>query len=121
MINTVKLVHNPTAGDEEHNKEVLIEQVKAAGFECRYSSTKEEGWKTIEDNVDAIAVAGGDGTVRKVLKLLMKRNEKEKRLPVGVLALGTTNNIAKTFEVDMDTAKVTQSWKHAKTKKVDVG
>ena len=46
----VKLVHNPTAGDEEHNKEHLEAQIKNAGFGCRYSSTKEEGWKEIGDH-----------------------------------------------------------------------
>ncbi|HVF96811.1 MAG TPA: diacylglycerol kinase family protein [Flavisolibacter sp.] len=121
MINKVKLVHNPSAGDEAHTKEALVEQIEAAGFECRYSSTKQEGWKEIDDDVEMIAVAGGDGTVRKVLKLLMKREPGEKGLPVGVLALGTANNIAKTFGVSPDTAKAVQSWKAESIKKVDVG
>lgn len=121
MIQKVKLVHNPTAGDEEHNKETLVKQVEDAGFECRYSSTKDDGWKEMDDDIDIIAVAGGDGTVRKVLKLLLKKENAKRLLPIGVLGLGTANNIAKTFEVDTDTAKVARSWRNGKTKKADVG
>ncbi|RYZ25937.1 MAG: hypothetical protein EOO10_16920, partial [Chitinophagaceae bacterium] len=118
---TIKLVHNPTAGDEEHKEEKLIKQIEKQGFVCRYSSTKKEGWKEIEDDVDVIAVAGGDGTVRKVVKQLLKRNGQQKHLPIGVLALGTANNIAKTFDAYKDTEEVIKSWKEAKVKKVDIG
>ena len=76
---TVKLIHNPTAGDEEHNKEHLVAQIEKAGFECRYSSTKKSGWKEIEEDIDILAVAGGDGTVRKVVKniLLVENNTEQ--------------------------------------------
>lgn len=114
----IKLVHNPSAGDEEHNKEHLVSQIEKAGFECRYSSTKDESWKEIEENIDMIAVAGGDGTVRKVIKKILKQKTK---LPVGLLALGTANNIAKTFEVSSDTAKTIAMWKNASLKKTDIG
>ena len=121
MIKTIKLVHNPTAGDEGHGSEILVKQLEDAGFECRYSSTKEDGWKEFEEDVDMVAVAGGDGTVRKVLKKLLKRKDTDKQLPVGVLALGTANNIAKTFDLDSETEKVIHSWKNEKIKKVDIG
>lgn len=118
---TIKLVHNPTAGDEDHNEEKLIKQIEKEGFVCRYSSTKKDGWKDIEDDVDMIAVAGGDGTVRKVIKQLLKRNGQQKHIPVGLLALGTANNIAKTFEVSEKTEDVIRSWKAGRIKKVDIG
>jgi len=117
---TIKLIHNPTAGDEEHNKEVLVEQIEKAGFVCRYSSTKDDDWKEWEE-ADLIAIAGGDGTVRKVVKKVLKQKGNNKKLPIGLLALGTANNIAKTFEVDPDTEKVIESWKTAGFKKVDIG
>ena len=117
----VKLIHNPTAGDEEHTKEDLLKQIEKVGFECRYSSTKDESWKDIETDVDIIAIAGGDGTVRKVLKQLMKKKGKEVKPPIAVLPLGTANNIAKTFNLDRPTAEVIVSWKHPQIKKVDIG
>lgn len=117
----VKLVHNPTAGDEEHGKEELIKHIQDAGFECRYSSTKEDDWKEIDDDIELVVVAGGDGTVRKVVKKILKQKDAKKNLPIAVLGLGTANNIAKTFEVDEDTAKAISYWKEGNIKKVDVG
>jgi len=121
MNKIVKLIHNPTAGDEAHGKETLIKQIEEAGFECRYSSTKDDDWKEIEAGLDMIAVAGGDGTVRKVLRQLLKKKDKEPKPVIAVLALGTANNIAKTFNLDKSTEEVIASWKVPNIKKVDIG
>ncbi len=116
----VKLIHNPTAGDEEHSKEALVEQIEKAGFECRYASTKKDNWKEIEDDVELVVAAGGDGTVRKVIRQVLKQKG-DRTLPVAVLALGTANNIAKTFDINKDSKQVIQSWKNGQIKNVDVG
>jgi diacylglycerol kinase family enzyme len=116
---TVKLVHNPSAGDEEHSMEHLVQHITDAGFECRYSSTNEEEWKNLEDDVDFVAIAGGDGTVRKLVKRVLKKEKND--LPLAVLALGTANNIAKTFDIDTDTNKTVQAWKNATVKSIDIG
>ena len=118
---TIKLVHNPTAGDEAHSEEKLIKQIEREGFVCRYSSTKKDGWKEIEDDVDMIAVAGGDGTVRKVVKQVLQRNGQQKHIPITVLALGTANNISKTLNAGRDADEVIKLLKDAKIKKVDIG
>lgn len=115
----VKLVHNPTAGDETHSKEVLAAAIEAAGFECRYCSTKEEGWKEINDDINLVVVAGGDGTVRKTVKQMLK--QKRATIPIGLIALGTANNIAKAFGATNDTEKMVQSLKSGKVKKIDTG
>ncbi|HUC81318.1 MAG TPA: diacylglycerol kinase family protein [Flavisolibacter sp.] len=118
MIKTVRLIHNPTAGDEEHNKEHLLAQIKACGLECRYSSTKNDDWKDTLDDADMIAVAGGDGTVRKVVKQLVKKKIDK---PVGVLPLGTANNIAKTFQIDGNIRAAAENWRNGHIKKIDIG
>ncbi|HEV7332619.1 MAG TPA: diacylglycerol kinase family protein [Flavisolibacter sp.] len=117
----VKLVHNPKAGDEEHDKEELIELIESAGFECRYSSTKKEGWKNLEDDIDIIAIAGGDGTVRKVAKLVLGREVMDHSIQLGVLPLGTANNIGKTLYKDFSAKKLIACWQKEKIKKVDIG
>ncbi len=115
------MIHNPTAGDEAHSKEALMEEIRVAGFDCRYASTKVKGWKEIEEDTELIAIAGGDGTVRKVVRQVLKQKALAKNLLLGVLPLGTANNIGKTFNVSSDTGKTIQSWKEAKIKKVDIG
>ena len=68
-----------------------------------------------------IAIAGGDGTVRRVIKKMMKPTAGNKNLPIGVLALGTANNIAKTINLSTKPEEVIRSWKGAAMKKVDIG
>ena len=118
---TVNLIHNPTAGDENHSKEHLVKEIEAAGFRCRYRSTKGFFQWRIDKKADLIAVAGGDGTVRKAVKQLLKKEGLAQKVPVAVLAMGTANNIAKTLNVTEDTGKIVQSWKNGRRKKIDIG
>lgn len=117
----VKLLHNPTAGEEDHTKKELTPLLEAAGWECRYSSTKEKGWDKIEPDTEFVVVAGGDGTIRKAALTLLERRFSDKRLPIAVLPLGTANNIAKSLGVSGSNEEIINSWKTASTKKYDIG
>lgn len=116
-----KLLHNPGAGDEEHDREDLVTLIESSGFRCRYSSTKKEDWKDFEQDVDFLVVAGGDGTVRKITKELLDRKLLDKTWPIGLLPLGTANNIAKTLELEDETEDLIRSWHQWQIKKYDVG
>lgn len=117
----VKLLHNPTAGEEDHTKKELIPLIEAAGWECRYSSTKEKGWDKIEPDTDFVVVAGGDGTIRKAALALLGRKFSDKKLPIAVLPLGTANNIAKALNLSKDVPAIIDSWKSGMIKKYDIG
>ena len=117
----VKLLHNPTAGEEDHTKKELIPLIEKAGWECRYSSTKEKGWDKIEPDTDFVVVAGGDGTIRKAVLTLLERKFSDKKLPVAILPLGTANNIAKTLGISNDVSTIIDSWKTGAIKKYDIG
>ncbi|AFD06757.1 diacylglycerol/lipid kinase family protein [Solitalea canadensis] len=114
------LLHNPTAGNEEHSKKNLISLIENQGFDCRYSSTKSKDWNIAEDT-DFLVVAGGDGTVKKITKILLERKVLEKSWPIALLPLGTANNIAKTLELPLETEQIIKSWKKPLIKKYDVG
>lgn len=116
-----KLLHNPGAGDEEHDRKDLIALIESSGFRCRYSSTKKEDWKDFEQDVDFLVVAGGDGTVRKITKELLERKLLDKTWPIGLLPLGTANNIAKTLELEAETEDLIEGWHRWQIKKYDVG
>ncbi len=119
---TVQLLHNPGAGDEEHSQKKLVKAIEARGYVCRYSSTKEKGWNKIEDDVDFIALAGGDGTVRKVTGKLLDRTLLAKQFPVGLLPLGTANNVATTLGLQkLNTNELIDSWQTADRKEFDIG
>lgn len=117
----VKLLHNPTAGEEDHTKKELTPLIEAAGWECRYSSTKEKGWDIIEPDTDFIVVAGGDGTIRKTALILLERKFSDKKIPIAVLPLGTANNISKSLGINGSVAETIESWKTGQTRKYDIG
>lgn len=117
----VKVFHNPEAGEGAHSKDQLIEKIKAAGFDCSYSSTKKEmDEKRIPEKADAIIIAGGDGTVRKLATYLIDRKILAKRFLVGLLPSGTANNIARTLGIEGSTDEIIARWKDRNIKNFDV-
>ena len=115
------LIHNPGAGAETYSKDQLVARIESLGFECRYSSTKKKGWKEIEPDTDFIIIAGGDGTVRKVVKKLLDKKILKKRLPIALLPFGTANNISKTLGIEGEPEELFSSWNRKNLKKFDVG
>src|SRR5687768_16389172 len=95
----VHLFHNPGAGNEEHSREELTSLLEANGYECNYISTKEKGWKRFNDKAGIVVIAGGDGTIRKVVKELLRIQPLPKPVFIGILPLGTANNIAKSLGI----------------------
>ena len=117
-----KLLHNPGAGDENHTREELIQQIKSKGFHTIYHSSKERDFlRKIEDEVDFIIVAGGDGTIRKVVKKLLERRLLDKNYPIALLPMGTANNISKTLGIKISHHDIIKSWAKPEIKKIDVG
>jgi diacylglycerol kinase (ATP) len=112
-----KLLHNPGAGDGEHSPNNLLEMIEAAGFDCSYSSTKKLEKTNIKPHkLDLVILAGGDGTVRKVAPQLLQEN-----LPIGLLPMGTANNIAKTLGIATDPETIIENWTHDRVKTFDLG
>ncbi len=116
----VRLIHNPTAGAAEHDKKQLISLINSYGFSCGYSSSKKKFLRAINPETEIIAVAGGDGTIRKTVLRLLDKKLKFKR-PIAILPLGTANNIATSLGISADHNHYISSWKENKLKKLDVG
>jgi diacylglycerol kinase (ATP) len=115
------LIHNPGAGAEKYNKDQLVSIIERLGFECRYSSTKKKGWKVIQSDTDFVVIAGGDGTVRKVVKKLLNRKILYKRFPLALLPMGTANNISNTLGITGEPEELAKTWNDKNFKKFDVG
>jgi len=119
---SIKLFHNPTAGEGEHSKETLIKQIEKAGYDCSYSSTKKAGIEeSAPEEVDILVAAGGDGTVRKLASYLLERPLLAKSGPIGLLPVGTANNIAKTLGIKGTSEEIIGRWAEWKTKPFDIG
>jgi len=115
-----KLVHNPTAGEGEHSKKELKELLAAKGFEAQYSSTKKDGWEQMEDETELVIVAGGDGTIKKVVLDFMEKKLHEQR-PIALLPSGTANNIAKTLNIYGEKDDIIESWHKNIFRKFSIG
>lgn len=118
------LLHNPGAGDEDHLKSDLVKAIEGAGFGCVYFSVKKEDtWKQQLDQADFAVIAGGDGTVRRVVKELVQRTVLEKKLPIALLPMGTANNLSKTLGLDneLDRKEHIKNWKKNKLQRFDIG
>ena len=114
----VTLVHNPTAGDEQHDRESLTAAIIADGHEVVYQSVKADDWEdALSERADRVVVAGGDGTVRKVFKELAGSS-----IPVTVIPVGTANNIARTLGFETSDAQaLVRGWSNAEHRPFDVG
>ncbi|RYZ34673.1 MAG: diacylglycerol kinase [Myxococcaceae bacterium] len=116
-----KILHNPNAGKQEHDKKTLVALLESHGVECGYSSTKEEGWQKLEEGFDFIIVAGGDGTVRKTVVKMIDAQKKKERKPILLLPMGTANNIAKSLGIVGHLDDVVKNIHKRKLKRFDVG
>lgn len=91
----VTLIHNPGAGRRGAGAATLCRLLEQGGYELRYRSAKERGWKAaLKKRADLVIVAGGDGTVARVARRMVGRG-----VPLLILPLGTANNIARSLGV----------------------
>ena len=108
----VLIFHNPGAGDSAHSKEALIDSISKEGYKYKYQSVKDEKWDSFTVNdADLLVVAGGDGTVRKVLQY-MDSHKSLLALPVALIPLGTANNVATSLHI-RDHGKLPAEWRTA--------
>ncbi|MDT0687421.1 diacylglycerol/lipid kinase family protein [Autumnicola psychrophila] len=101
---TIHIVHNPTAGSGNHSKEELIQLVERSGYRAEYISTDNIFWnKQLKtEDADAILLAGGDGTVKKLAKTLIEKKHSPSQIPIHIMPLGTANNISKELNIAQD-------------------
>jgi diacylglycerol kinase family enzyme len=113
----VTLIHNPGAGEEDHEGETLRSLVAAAGHEVLYCSTHEPGWeRALEQPSELVVVAGGDGTVGNVFKEVATKD-----VAVTLLPLGSANNVARTLGLgDAGVEELVRGWSTAKRRRFDV-
>src|SRR5438128_10331540 len=113
----VTLIHNPTAGDESFSATELTALIEQAGHKVSYQSSKKDFKSALKKPGDLVAVAGGDGTVRKVAIQLLERN----LIPIAVLPCGTANNIARSLGLTESPPELIAGWPSARRRGFDVG
>lgn len=111
QIHKIQLLHNPGAGSESITKEQLTDIFESAGWEFEYTSTKDH-W-AIDPTADLVAVAGGDGTIKKIAAAAI---EEAIQPLIAILPMGTANNLATSLGIPQHMDEIINSWKSGNTK-----
>jgi diacylglycerol kinase family enzyme len=113
----ILLMHNPKAGQGNHGKKKLMAALAKAGHHAIYQSTKKSDYKkALKKPVDVVLVAGGDGTVGKVGRELI-----DSGIPLGVLPLGTANNLARSLGFTASPEEIITGLERGKKRAFDIG
>jgi diacylglycerol kinase (ATP) len=112
------VIHNPAAGTGNHPAEHLTAILKEAGYsDIVYCLKKERRCKhSLLSSADLILIAGGDGTIAKVIRCLPQND-----VPVAILPLGTANNIAHSIGLHTDPDLVLECLRSHRTSSFDLG
>lgn len=119
------LILNPVSGDHEPNTEkvaAIRAQLVAAPFSLEVQETTPErgarllAREAVAAGVEVILVGGGDGTVSEVARELV-----QKPATLGILPIGTFNNIARSIGVLGELPAATQVIADGNVRSIDVG
>lgn len=122
----IRLIYNPRSGDRSFKSKIdeVVEEFQKEGYQIVPHKTLgvddvEYGVKlTAEDNYKGIAVAGGDGTINRVVNAMIKNNI---RLPIGIFPWGTANDLAAYFNIPRNIKKCCRNIINGKVKPIDLG
>jgi diacylglycerol kinase (ATP) len=103
----ITLLHNKNAGSENHAADDLEASISRAGHELvAVISGLEELISSVRERpCDAIAIAGGDGTVGRTACALAGCG-----IPLAILPLGTANDTAAALGIRGELDELVQSW-----------
>jgi diacylglycerol kinase (ATP) len=113
----ILLFHNPGAGIGEHDRRNLIGTLTAAGHEVVYCNAKlHDLAEYLDRGCDVAMSGGGDGTVAELALALEGTG-----LPLTVLPLGTSNNIAHSLGTAFDAEAFAAGLSSAQRRKMEIG
>lgn len=118
------IIMNPESGKVKSlsSKKEFYDILRKYGYdaEIRYTKAKRDATRIVEeleDDVDLVISAGGDGTLNEVVTGNLKRN---KKLVLANLPMGTTNDVANMYGYTKNYQKNLELLLNGVRKKVDV-
>ncbi|SDI02206.1 YegS/Rv2252/BmrU family lipid kinase [Proteiniclasticum ruminis] len=121
----VKFIYNPYAGDNYimDKLDEVIDVHQKHGYRVVPERLDEEhnmaaAMEDIHEGYSQILIAGGDGTVDILINYMMERDIK---LPIGILPMGTANDYAKYIGIPKDISKALEKMFRLPSMKMDVG
>ncbi|MGL5752884.1 MAG: YegS/Rv2252/BmrU family lipid kinase [Paraclostridium sp.] len=121
----IKFVYNPKSGDKKiiYKLDDIISKYQKYGYtvipyRIDKESTIEYGLKDINENYEYILIAGGDGSVDRVVNHMKKNNID---LPIAILPTGTANDFANVLNIPLDIDNAIEKIIHSQPKYIDLG
>lgn len=121
----VLLIINPCSGKDSKRVGALdiINKLSSAGYDFDVETTKCQGDATTIASqkgaaYDMVICCGGDGTLNETINGLLKV---DKRIPVGYIPSGSTNDLASTLGIPVGVGPATNMILNGKTNGYDVG
>lgn len=121
----VKLIYNSIAGQSKFKYflDTIIEKFMQAGFEVSLfrAGKKTNLYEYLKDNQEntyGIVVAGGDGTINRIVNVMMKNDIK---IPLGIIPAGTSNDFAKHIKMPYNFSECIDKILAGNIQDVDVG
>src|SRR5262249_7632765 len=111
------VVHNPKAGNGNLSADELLAELRAAGLSLSYCANSDKALPhCLREPVDLLVAAGGDGTVAHLIRTMPYRSG-----PIGILPLGTANNVARSLGIHGAPQDIAANWSLDRTRRLDVG
>ena len=118
----VIVIHSPHAGRSEQFSQALS-YLRQANVEIaaqiaidQLDAVPNQGTQWVAQGLDAAVAAGGDGTVGGVITHIV-----DSGLPLGILPLGTSNDIARSLKTPQDLKQAAEVIARGKLATIDVG
>ena len=121
----VKFIYNPFSGENtiatDIDAIIKVHQLydySVHPFRISFEYDISKAFEDVDDSFNYILIAGGDGTVDKVLNYMKLNNFKQ---PIGILPAGTANDFSKFIGMPSDVEEACHQILKSKPKKIDIG
>jgi diacylglycerol kinase (ATP) len=120
------VIHNPTAGRQERQRlAAVLSELEKQGADVRLHETAANGdaeraARDCGSDIDAVVVAGGDGTINEAINGLMAREPPH--LPaLGIIPVGTTNVLSRDLQIPGSADALARLLAHGQTRDIHAG
>src|SRR4028118_261466 len=115
------LLVNPHARQGEAARSQVIQQLQQQGFELVEESGEDpqrfpDLIRHYHQEINLVIIGGGDGSVNAAVPGLLDTN-----LPLGILPLGTANNLARTLKIPPSVSETCHIIAEGQVQRIDLG
>lgn len=112
---------NPASGNGNQDLDAGLDYLRSQGIQLLHKQPENPEQvadliKRHQGNIDRVIVGGGDGTMNMALGGVLASG-----LPLGILPLGTANDLARTLGLPQDLQKACEIIAAGSTRKIDIG